>query len=138
MNRGTATKPQVVTYSRGLAPFSALIKFVQTIQHKVNDSHPEPSKYERDLKWVGVGEVAASSCFLRLDFFPFPFPFLFLFYCFLFLGGGQPRPFFPFWCFVGVRLFKLRLRQPRELGDRAFLEAVLPPKESMKESAGRL
>jgi len=92
----------------------------------VNDSHPEPNKDERDLKWVGVGEVAASLCFLRLDFFPFPF--LFLFYCFLFLGGGQPHPFFPFWCFIWGPVIKLRLRQQRELGDRAFLKAVSSPR----------
>ena len=36
-----------MTYSRGLAPFSALMKFVQANQKNVSDSYPEPSKYER-------------------------------------------------------------------------------------------
>jgi len=50
-------------------------------------------------------------------------PFFFAFFL-IRAGEGQPRPFFPVWCFDGVRLFKLRLKRPRELGDRAFLKTV--------------
>ena len=44
---------------------------------------------------------------------------------FLFSGGAQLCQFFTFRCFVGVRLFKQMLRQPRELGDQAFLKEIL-------------
>jgi len=40
---------------------------------------------------------------------------LFLFFLF-FSGGGQPRPFFPFWRFVCGPGFALRLRRLRKLG----------------------
>ena len=62
-----------------------------------------------------------------LHHIPFFF-FLFLFF-FFFSRRGEPLPGFPFWCFVAGPVVKLRLRRPRELGDRAFRTVASPPPE---------
>ena len=46
--------------------------------------------------------------------------FLFL----IFSRLGEPLPGFPLWCFVAGLVIKLRLRRPRELGDRALRMAA--------------
>ncbi len=59
---------------------------------------------------------------------PTPFPSTFpSFFFFFFSGGENPCLVFPFWCFVAGPVVNLRLRRPRELGDRAFRTAASPP-----------
>ena len=103
--------------------------------------------------WVGVGEACA--CLISspisfpsalpplLPFFPqftflsikpktqpkHPPTFLFSFFYFFFFQAGEPLPGFPFWCFVEGPVVNLRLRRPRELGDRAFRMVASPPNE---------
>ena len=55
--------------------------------------------------------------------FPFHFP---LFFFLFFPGGENPCLVFPFWFFVAGPVGELRLRRPRELGDRAFPQAGSP------------
>jgi len=66
-------------------------------------------------------------------FFPLSWAFSFSIFSIFFLGWGQPRlPLFS--ASLGVRLFKLRLRQPRELGDRAFLKVFQPRRKALDDS----
>ena len=55
---------------------------------------------------------------------PFPSTFHFPFFLIFFSRRGEPLPGFPFWCFVAGPVVKLRLRRPRELGDRALRQAA--------------
>ena len=57
------------------------------------------------------------------------------FFLLFFSGGEEPLPGFPFWCFVAGPVVKLRLRRPRELGDRALRKKELdvPPSCLAKE-----
>ena len=68
--------------------------------------------------------------------FPSTFHFSFLFFFLIFSRRGEPLPGFPFWCFVAGPVVKLRLRRPRELGDRALWmakELDVPPSCLAKE-----
>ena len=47
-----------------------------------------------------------------------------LLYFLIFSRRGEPLPGFPFWFFVAGPVVKLRLRRPRELGDRALRQAA--------------
>ena len=58
-----------------------------------------------------------------------PSHFFFSFFSFFFFRRGEPLPGFPFWCFVEGPVVNLRLRRPRELGDRAFRMVASPPNE---------
>ena len=54
-----------------------------------------------------------------------PFHSTFHFSFLIFSRRGEPLPGFPFWCFVAGPVVKLRLRRPRELGDRALRKKEL-------------
>jgi hypothetical protein len=79
------------------------------------------SIYQKSVDQSNVANRKKSELLQLLSFVSF-----FDFFLIFFRAGVTPVRF-PFWCFVGGPVYKLRLRRPRELGDRAFLDGSNSP-----------